>query len=63
MYEGATPKDRRQRRTLIRKTSLLRKIEPMTMRSSVANKTGHPRPHLAMKPHAADLEIVHGRRE
>jgi hypothetical protein len=63
MYEGATPRDRRQRRTLIRKTSLLRKIEPMAMRSSVANKKGPARPHLAMKQHVDNLEIVHDRRE
>ena len=44
--------------TLIRKTSLLRKINPMMRRSSFTNKE-HPKPdHLAMNEHQMFQEIV-----
>ena len=47
-------------RTLIRKTSLLRKINPMMRRSSFTNKE-HPKPdHLAMNEHQTFQEIVIG---
>ena len=46
--------------TLIRKTSLLRKINPMMRRSSFTNKE-HPKPdHLAMNEHQTFQEIVIG---
>src|SRR5437660_12727292 len=48
-------------RTLIRKTSLLRKIEPIARRSSFANKDHLQPAHLAMNERRNDLEIVKGR--
>src|SRR3954464_11763380 len=45
-------------RTLIRKTSLLRKIEPIARRSSFANKDHSQPAHLAMNERRNDLEIV-----
>ena len=48
-------------RTLIRKTSLLRKIEPIARRSSFANKDHLQPAHLAMGERRNDLEIVKGR--
>src|SRR5882757_11520924 len=45
-------------RTLIRKTSLLRKIEPIARRSSFANKDHLQPAHLAMTGRRNDLEIV-----
>ena len=45
-------------RTLIRKTSLLRKIEPIARRSSFANKDHLQPAHLAMNERRNDLEIV-----
>ena len=48
-------------RTLIRKTSLLRKIEPIARRSSFANKDHLQPVHLAMNERRNDLEIVKGR--
>ena len=49
--------------TLIRKTSLLRKIEPMMRRSSFANKDHLQLAHLAMNERRNDPEIVIGSRE
>jgi hypothetical protein len=48
-------------RTLTRKTSLLRKIEPIARRSSFANRIIYNLLHLAMKRAPNDLEIVMGR--
>src|SRR5947199_8683399 len=45
-------------RTLTRKTSLLRKIEPIARRSSFANKDHLQPAHLSMNERRNDLEIV-----
>ena len=45
-------------RTLIRKTSLLRKIEPIARRSSFANRIIYNPLHLAMNERRNDLEIM-----
>ena len=47
--------------TMIRKTSLLRKINPMMRRSSFTNKGRLQPAHLAMHERRNDLEIVKGR--
>ena len=49
--------------TLIRKTSLLRKINPMMRRSSFTNKEHLKPDHLAMNEHQMFQEIVIGSRE
>jgi hypothetical protein len=46
-------------RTLIRKTSLLRKIEPVMRRSSFTNKDAEPFTHLAMREAPIVPEIVY----
>jgi hypothetical protein len=43
------------RRTLIRKTSLLLKIEPMAMRSSVANRVIYNRQDASQLPACAEM--------
>ena len=48
-------------RTLIRKTSLLRKIVPIARRSSFADRIIYKLAHLAMNERRNDLEIVKGR--
>ena len=50
-------------RTLIRKTSLLRKIVPIARRSSFADRIIYKLAHLAMNERRNDLEIVIGKRE
>jgi hypothetical protein len=55
MYASAIGEDRRLRRTMIRKTSLLRKIEPMAMRSSVANRVIYNRQDASQLPACAEM--------